>query len=309
MQGQPKVTACVVTYNQASYIEQCVVSILQQVGDFELDVLVGEDCSTDDTRAILATLHMQYPDRLTVCFNEWNMGAEKNTLSLVRKASGDYIALVDGDDYWLPGKLQAQLAFMQDHPDCPAVYTAAKVIDGDGNRVRTFSRAVPGRISGAYLLARCNFLQYSSVVLRADLRSEIQQVPSYGGLDYNIHLRLATHGRLGYLDRELTAYRVGHASSMMQMLPDVVRERIWLTITDPRFAHFGILPKLSGGTVFVADVLSAAWRRKDSGLAKGYLGRVWREQHLLGLAMILCGFAYFPVRGLLRSPWRRRRPS
>ena len=118
----PKVSVCVVTYNQEKYIRQCLQSIVDQKTDFDFEVIVGDDCSTDGTRAIVQEFANKYPDMVKPIFHEKNIGGGKNYFCVHKSARGEYIAHVDGDDYCLPGKLQAQANLLNSNPHCNIVW-------------------------------------------------------------------------------------------------------------------------------------------------------------------------------------------
>lgn len=118
----PKVSVCVVTYNQEKYIRQCLQSIVSQITNFEFEVIVGDDSSTDGTQAIIRTMADEYPGKILPFFHKVNIGPNSNYLFVHAKAIGEYIAHVDGDDYCLPGKLQAQANVLDKHADCNIVW-------------------------------------------------------------------------------------------------------------------------------------------------------------------------------------------
>lgn len=126
-----KVSVCVVCYNQEKYIKQCLESVLKQETNFDFEVIVGDDASTDSTRDIILKLQETYPDKLKTLFHEKNIGAYDNVLSVYRAATGDYIAHLDGDDYFLPGKLQAQCDFMDENEDCAISFHRVNVLYGE----------------------------------------------------------------------------------------------------------------------------------------------------------------------------------
>ena len=86
---------------------------------------------------------------------------------LLLRAQGDYVARVDGDDYWLPGKLARQIAYLQTHPHCTAVYTNAVTVDESGRYIGLFNDIGDARLTLANLLRRGNALNNSSVLFRA----------------------------------------------------------------------------------------------------------------------------------------------
>ena len=108
---------CCITYNHAAYIAGALDSFLMQETDFEFEILIGEDASTDGTKAIIEAYVARYPGRITLIAHEKNVGAVKNQLSVFSAAKGKYIATCDGDDFWTdPQKLQKQVGFLEANP-------------------------------------------------------------------------------------------------------------------------------------------------------------------------------------------------
>lgn len=127
----PKVSVCVVTYNQEKYIKECLESIVTQECNFDFEVIVGDDCSTDNTRAIVQEYVDKYPNIVKPLFHEKNIGPSDNFFSVHNMAQGEYICHMDGDDYALPGKLQAQADFMDKNPDCNICFHRMNYIEND----------------------------------------------------------------------------------------------------------------------------------------------------------------------------------
>lgn len=127
-----KVTVCVVSYNQQDYIAQCLQSIVDQETNFPFIVLVSDDCSTDNTSAIIQQFAAQYPDIIVPVVRQKNLGAYQNFLQTHQMATSPYICHCDGDDYWLPGKLQAQADYLDQHQKCNVVFSRTFVAYPDG---------------------------------------------------------------------------------------------------------------------------------------------------------------------------------
>lgn len=122
-----KITVCVLAYNHGPYIREAVTSVLNQETNFPIEVLVGEDCSTDNTATILEELKAEYPNRFSVIYQDpankiyidKRPTGRYNLFDLMKRARGKYIALLDGDDYWTdPLKLQKQADFLDTNPEC-----------------------------------------------------------------------------------------------------------------------------------------------------------------------------------------------
>lgn len=122
MDKMPLVSVLVTPYNQKDYIRQTLDSILMQRCNFDFEVVVGEDCSTDGTREICQEYALRHPDRIVLCLNESNKGLLNNYFDIFRVARGKYLADCGGDDYWLTdSKLQEQVDILETHSDVSMV--------------------------------------------------------------------------------------------------------------------------------------------------------------------------------------------
>jgi glycosyltransferase involved in cell wall biosynthesis len=109
---------CVITYNHEKYIRQCLEGVLMQQTNFDFEVVVGEDCSSDHTRAIVSEFAGRYPAIIRPVYQPFNIGGARNAYdSCYPLLTGKYIAVCEGDDYWTdPLKLQKQVDFLEQNP-------------------------------------------------------------------------------------------------------------------------------------------------------------------------------------------------
>lgn len=226
--SRPFISVCVVTYNQRAFIGECLHSILSQVVDADVVVLVGDDASEDGTSEVVATLVAEHPGRIRHFIRKPRMGGFANMRDLISRAEGNFVARVDGDDYWLPGKLQRQLDYLLANPDCAAVYTNAITVR-NGNGTGLFNDVGDRRFDLAELLRRGNFLNNSSVLFRHEGRQAWLSVDQ-PQIDYRVHLWHACHGWIGHIGEPLAAYRVQNQDSMISSMNDRVRELYWEAI-------------------------------------------------------------------------------
>jgi glycosyltransferase involved in cell wall biosynthesis len=125
-----KVCIVVATYNQEKYIRHTLDSIVGQKTNFEYEAIVGDDCSTDGTAAIIREYAEKYPDIIVPIIREKNLGMVANTMDLTLRATGDYVAFIEGDDYWIDeNKLQKQVDFLDSHPDYVACFGLCQIVD------------------------------------------------------------------------------------------------------------------------------------------------------------------------------------
>lgn len=289
----PRVTVCIVTYNQRDYISQCVRSVLDQSDGIELRILLGDDASDDGTSEIAAELAASHRETITYLRREPRMGGGANMRDLIERADGDFIARVDGDDYWLPGKLQAQLTYLQKHPDCVAVYTNAVTVDGAGNRTGLFNDVGDARFDLAAMVRRGNFLNNSSVLFRSAGRHAWLDV-DVPQIDYRVHLWHARRGWLGHIGEPLAAYRVGTQDSMVATMNDRVRDMYWQAILSVPRDRVTAFDFASGLADFLRRVAFRAARTHQWHLVREWGTRVFKASpygtmrtSLLAIASIL----------------------
>jgi glycosyltransferase involved in cell wall biosynthesis len=210
-----KVSVCVVTYNQEKYIRQCLQSIVDQVVDFDFEVIVGDDCSTDKTCTIVREFEERYPELVKPIFHKKNIGAYQNYAFIHDQGVGEYTAHMDGDDYWFPNKLSAQVAFMENNRGCVAVYSNAIVVEKENQPIGIFSSNVKAIFDTSYLIRNGNFLCNSSMLYKSALRAKVF-MKSSDFIDYQVHIKLSENGLLGFIDANLVAYRSDSSGSVIE---------------------------------------------------------------------------------------------
>jgi glycosyltransferase involved in cell wall biosynthesis len=246
---------CIATYNQAPYIQDCVASVLAQAADADLEVLVGDDGSRDGTGDVLAALLERHPGRFTLIRRPGNIGGTENYQDLVRRAGGDFIAHLDGDDAWLPGKLRAQLEFLALHPQCVAVSTNAIAVDTQGVLLGAFSGRHPPLMPLGYVAGKGSYLMHSTLLYRAGHRALFTDAPP-PVIDYALHLALAARGPIGYLNQALAVYRVATATSTVRNNYAFVQRLLWSAVQQAA-AGLDADQRRDAGVHFAAEALIA----------------------------------------------------
>ena len=108
------VSVCMITYNHEKFISEAIEGVLMQKTDFPIELIIGEDCSTDKTREICIEYQRKYPNIIKLLLSEQNKGSIRNFIETMQAAQGKYIALCEGDDYWTDSyKLQKQVDFLE----------------------------------------------------------------------------------------------------------------------------------------------------------------------------------------------------
>jgi glycosyltransferase involved in cell wall biosynthesis len=130
--AEVKVSVIIPCYNFGKYIEHCIYSVLSQRTDFEYEILVGDDFSTDSTKSILDRLSLYNPNLKYFRYNK-NIGGKNNVKFLLDNSVGKYISYLDGDDFWTDNlKLQKQIDFLDSNPEYSMCFTGHWVYGEDG---------------------------------------------------------------------------------------------------------------------------------------------------------------------------------
>lgn len=131
---RPVVSIGMMAYNHEKYIARAIESVLMQEVNFPFELVIAEDCSTDNTRQIVIDYQKRYPGVIRLILHETNVGMQENSNCLRRACKGKYRANLEGDDFWIdPNKLQSQVNFLETHPDFIATGGDFLCIDDDEN--------------------------------------------------------------------------------------------------------------------------------------------------------------------------------
>lgn len=132
----PLLTICCITYNHEKYIKQTIESFLMQKTNFKIEIIIHDDASTDQTAEIIRSYKRKYPSLIKHILQEENQFSKGNKnifLGPISQAEGKYIALCEGDDYWSdPYKLQKQVDYLENNPECTLCTHATQIVLPDG---------------------------------------------------------------------------------------------------------------------------------------------------------------------------------
>lgn len=207
-----------ITYNHEAYISRAIESFLMQQTNFQFEILIGEDCSTDNTRKIVENYVYQYPNKIRLVTSHENVGAMRNSERLFEKSLGKYIAICEGDDYWLdPLKLQKQVDYMEGNPECSLCFHSAKIVDINekyrGKLFRPYKQNTKSLteeiIYGGGEFCPTSSIIFPKVVLQN--KPEFFQTAHVG--DYPLQMWCASFGFAYYIDMVGSAYRTGGIGS------------------------------------------------------------------------------------------------
>ncbi|RLD74135.1 MAG: hypothetical protein DRI87_01970 [Bacteroidetes bacterium] len=209
----PMVSVYMITYNHEPYIAQALESVLEQQTDFDFEIVIGDDCSTDGTTGIIAEYQKKHPQKIHLLTSDTNLGAKENSVRTLKACRGKYIATLEGDDYWTdPMKLQKQIDFLERNPEFSACFGGYFVVDAfnNGEKInnihpRQRSDKVLKNILGGYTIhpRTLIFRNHESLV-----RSFVNDFAECYNGDTAISFLIATYGRIKYMDQLFAAYRM-----------------------------------------------------------------------------------------------------
>jgi len=215
----PKVSVAFITYNHASFIESALESVLCQEVDFDYEVVIGDDFSTDETSQIVNRFYLENPDKIRVLSRERNLGYPANFNDTLLQCKGRYIATMDGDDLMLPGKLQKMAAFLDENPEC--IMVAHDLVEFDSKTGKIIRIIKPRKNKDRYDLQ--DFVRYGSIFGNSSKMFKKEALPSQPVhpeieviADYYQTLHTVDDHQVGYIPLVLGKYR-SHASSLMKV--------------------------------------------------------------------------------------------
>jgi glycosyltransferase involved in cell wall biosynthesis len=258
-----RLSVAVIAYNQEAVVGDCLRSLLAQAVDVDFELVVADDGSTDGTAAAIRRAVKGATVPVRILGGEPNLGITRNVNRALRACTGELVALLGGDDLAYPGKLAAQAAHLDAHPQVTLSYHDMEEFWDDPGRPRTlYSQRFPPREGPASELVRHgNFVAGSSAMVRRDA------LPP-GGLpeaiawasDWVMNIEVAARGSVAYLPRVLGGYRRSPGGAMLSGRAALDP---WLTLAYVEARH----PHLAADAQWQRAVLlrAAAQQRMDAG--------------------------------------------
>ena len=284
----PSLSVVVPTYQHAAFIEKCIQGILMQQTTFPVEVLIGEDESTDGTREICQRLAAEHPDRIRLFLRSrkdvlYIMGrptGRANFLALLSEAQGKYIALCEGDDHWTDSlKLQKQVDALEADAQTMGCFTDAWN-EHEGQRTAYLDGKYAAPPSAPWLQQRDMLLGQGvptcTFLFRRDQLLPIPEVLQRSAVaDSVLYVHLTRNGHLRFLPQR-TAVRTMHAGGAHALSGRLhrtkVKEQVWPLLDEMTHG------KYSGEIERMFDMLYASeWDSAVQGKDRPLLKHIWPE--------------------------------
>ena len=209
----PTVSVLMVTYNHEKYIRDAIEGVLIQKTKFPIELIIGEDNSTDTTRDICIEYANTNREIIKILPSEKNLGGLHNINRSLNACNGKFIAICEGDDFWIdPFKLQKQVDFLNNNPDYALIYTNKKVLIGETFFDDKQISVKTGDIVEDLLLA--NHISTLTVLARTEIFKEsvkkvfvLAKERNWEMTDYPIWIYIAMNHRIGFLNDVTGVYR------------------------------------------------------------------------------------------------------
>lgn len=215
----PVVSVVMTAYNHDKYIAQAIEGVVMQRCDFPIELLIGEDCSTDRTREICQQYQHRYPQNIRLITSDHNVGAAKNWLRICARAHGRYVALCDGDDYWCDErKLEKQVQMLDNHPGMNLCFSRVGIWRENVNKVVTewYPKGEKPRYPLEDFIANQVVAITCTVCLKRDVFSKLPRLIVDGAMgDWPLFVLALVGGYAGYISEPLAVYRV-HPNGVWQ---------------------------------------------------------------------------------------------
>jgi glycosyltransferase involved in cell wall biosynthesis len=207
-----KISIIITSFNHEKYIAQGLESVLSQKGDFRMEIIIGDDCSTDNTRSIAQEFQDKYPEIISLLPNEPNLGITKNLKRCLDACSGDYIAICEGDDYWTDiYKLEKQKDFLEAHLDYSMCFSAIMIYFEDKNRFEPhydqllFDKDI---LTTEDLIKQNHIGNFSCCMYRTSI---VRQLPAgifdIFTVDWMFNIACSRIGKIGFIRDWMSVYR------------------------------------------------------------------------------------------------------
>jgi len=213
----PKVSVLVVTYNHEKYIRKALDSVMMQETDFDIEVVIADDCSQDATLSIIQQYWREYGDRLPnlrILPSEKNVGITRNYQRGFAACQGEYIAIIEGDDFWTsPTKLKSMTAFLHEHRECAFSFHRFLTHEEGSGRFTAqpfFEVASDFALLSAAQLIRENFVgNFSTCMYRREVLANLdQRLFEMKVYDWMLNIVVAQEGMIGYIPKVMSVYRL-----------------------------------------------------------------------------------------------------
>ncbi len=233
-----KVSVIMITYNHELYIADAIMGILKQENNFKTELIIADDASSDKSPVIISEFAKNYPQLIITIFRAKNIGANANWLEACNLCRGDYIAVCEGDDYWIDKhKLQKQVDFLEANPDYGLISGGIELIDESNNplppNLMISDQLKRQKMNPTFFdLLEVNLINTPTICVRSNILRQlncvVQKEKLWFAYDYWFWLNIAIKNKIFITKDKYAAYRIHNlsisraASFLKKRYPEVI---------------------------------------------------------------------------------------
>lgn len=211
-------SVAIITYNQEEYISQTLDSILNQKHNYKYEIVVGEDCSTDNTKKIIEEYVAKYPQIIKPIYNNPNKGIIKNYFNVINNCQGKYIMECAGDDYWLQNKVNTQISFMEENKNVGMCYGKALFYENDNKKFQ--KKKFGTKWVKFNQLIQDNKIPALSVCIKNEIiKKYIKDInpeeKKWLMEDYPLWIWISKNSKIHFINKTFGVYRIGQDSASL----------------------------------------------------------------------------------------------
>ena len=242
----PDISILMITYNHESFIAQAIEGVLLQQTTYSFELIIGEDCGTDNTRKICEQYAQKYPDTIKLLPSDGNYGMAKNFIRILEASTGKYIAMCEGDDFWIDkNKLQTQVDFLEKNPTYSLCFHDIYHLNGKRKTVSGKWNA-PDTSDINYVLSHRGYMTTLSAIFRShpSVAELLKKAVLSPYLDFFIYVAVAQYGLFKFFPARMGVYRVHQGGvwsslNMIKATENAVKGyRILYPLLSPEQQHY-----------------------------------------------------------------------
>ncbi len=252
MDKKIKVSVIMVTYNQEKFIDEAIRSVVLQDFPYPYELIIGDDCSTDETLIHCRKWEQKYPQIIKALKRDKNMGIQRNYIDTYNHCTGEYIAICEGDDFWCSkNKLRRQVEYMDAHSECSVCFHRVfNYYTADGSISMSNGGKQPTDTTIADL-ARSNYITNLSVMYRREAISGLPEwLTEIASPDYVIHMLHAASGTIHYINKPMAVYRQHSQGIWGSNIKD---KQLWISLNSRK----RLIEYFDGNKIVVNNLINA----------------------------------------------------
>ena len=282
-----------ITYNNAEFVSDSILSVINQ--DYSnIQLVISDDASIDETPEIINSFQQKYPNKIIVNINKSNLGITKNTNLALKKCTGEFVTFLDGDDIFLPGKLNLQVKYMLKYPQYPLTYHDVEVfLSSTGKKIYNWrDRFIHKNISASTLVRLGPVIPSQSVMIKQSCLPNALDENIIIGFDWIVWIESMMNCKheAGYLDLTLARYR-RHTGNLTNSWSWKMKDQLTtLNIVENTWNELALECKQRKSEIYLISAI------------RNLVKREYRKAFHEAILMIKFAFPHFLV--LLRLPIR-----